>query len=336
MSGTHETGRKPPTDAVIAFVIPVRDDAERLRTCLASLRAAAATTPHDILVLDHGSRDRSAETARDAGARVITRDGGNVAALRNVGAASTTAPLIAFIDADNEVASGWVDAACAACAPATVGMAGAPYHTPPQGTWVQRTYDALRRHPAAEEPTEWLGAGNMVVRREAFVAAGGFDERLETCEDVDLCGRIAQAGWQVRAVPGMRSVHHGDPKRLAHVFWGELWRGRDNLRVTLRGPKSPRTVASAVMPVAYAVAVACALLGGLAGWPVGAAIAGAGITAMLGLLTLRVSAMQRNAGGRLPAGLWAAVQVALAYDLGRSAAVFVGVGHGRRREASTR
>jgi hypothetical protein len=57
---------------------------------------------------------------------------------------------------------------------------------------------------------------------------------------------------------------------------------------------------------------------------------------VLGLLTLRVAAMQRNAGGRLPAGLWAAVQVALAYDLGRSAAVFVGVGHGRRREASAR
>lgn len=336
MSGTHDAGPMPHADAVIAFVIPVRDDAERLRTCLASLRAAAATTPHDLLVLDHGSRDRSAEVARDAGARVITREGGNVAALRNFGATATGAPLIAFIDADNEVAPGWLDAARAACAPAAVGMAGAAYHPPPQGTWVQRTYDALRRHPAAEEPTEWLGAGNMVVRREAFVAARGFDESLETCEDVDLCAKVAMAGWQVRAVPGMRSVHHGDPKHLSNVFWGELWRGRDNLRVTLRGPKSPRTVASAVMPVAYAAAVACTLLGGLAGWPAGAVIAGTGLAGVLGLLTLRVAAMQRNAGGRLPAGLWAAVQVALAYDLGRSAAVFVGVGHGRRREASAR
>jgi GT2 family glycosyltransferase len=97
---------------------------------------------------------------------------------------------------------------------------------------VQATYGALRRHPAAEERAEWLGAGNMVVRREAFVAVNGFDESLETCEDVDLCARIAKAGWQVRAVPGMRNVHHGD--QAENVFWGELWRGRDSLRVTTR------------------------------------------------------------------------------------------------------
>jgi GT2 family glycosyltransferase len=337
MAGTIDAGAmRHASSADIAFVIPVRDDADRLRTCLLSLRAAAAGVPHDLLVLDHGSRDRSAEVAREAGARVITRAGGNVAALRNVGAAETSAPLIAFIDADNEVAAGWLTAARAACAPADVGTAGAPYHPPPQGTWVQRTYDALRRHPDVEEPTEWLGAGNMVVRRAAFEAARGFDERLETCEDVDLCARVTLAGWRVLAVPGMRSVHHGDPKRLSNVFWGELWRGRDNLRVTLRGPKSARTLASAAMPLAYAAALAFAALGWIAGWPAGAALSAAGLAGVLALLTLRVVTMRRNAGGRLPAGLWAAVRVALAYDLGRSAAVFVAVGHGRRREAAAR
>lgn len=337
MSGTLDAGSMSHAEsAVIAFVIPVRNDAERLRTCLASLQAAAAGTPHDLLVLDHGSRDRSAEVARDAGARVITRAGGNVAALRNHGAAQTSAPLIAFIDADNEVAEGWLSAALTSCASPDVGMAGAPYHPPPHGTWVQRTYDALRRHPAAEEPTEWMGAGNMVVRRDAFVAARGFDERLETCEDVDLCAKVAMAGWRLLAVPGMRSVHHGDPARLSNVFWGELWRGRDNLRVTLRGPKSARTLASAAMPVAYAAAVVAALFGWMAGAPAGLLVSAAGAAGVFGLLALRVGAMRANAGGRLPAGLWAAVRVALAYDLGRAAAVFVGVGHGRRREAPAR
>ncbi|MGE0813768.1 MAG: glycosyltransferase family 2 protein [Vicinamibacterales bacterium] len=322
--------------AAIAFVIPVRDDAERLRTCLRSLREVATATPHDVLVLDHGSVDASAAVARAAGARVMTRRGGNVAALRNLGAASTSAPLIAFIDADNEVAAGWLGSALGAFKAPSVGIAGAPYFAPPQGTWVQRTYDALRRHPSTDGPTEWLGAGNMVIRRQAFDAAGGFDERLETCEDVDLCVRVARAGWDVRAVPGMKSVHHGDPARLSHVFWGELWRGRDNLRVTLRGPRSFRTLASAAMPVAYAGAVVASLAGWLAGWPAGAVIAGTGLVGLLALLALRVSTMRRNAGGRLPAGLWAAVRVALAYDLGRAAAVFVGVGHGRRREAASK
>jgi GT2 family glycosyltransferase len=318
---------------IVAFVVPVRDDADRLHTCLRSLQRAASANPHDVLVLDHGSRDRSGEVAREVGARVLTRHGGNVAALRNLGAAETTAPLIAFVDADNEVAAGWLDSAIAAFADPTVGIAGAPYSAPPNGTWVQRTYDALRRHPAADEPTEWLGAGNMVVRRDAFEQVGGFDDRLETCEDVDLCARMAAAGWSVRAVRGMQSVHHGDPSRLSNVFWGELWRGRDNLRVTLRGPRSVRTLASAAMPIAYAGAVVAAVFGGLAPRPIGPLLIAAGLTGLVGLAAVRVAAMRRNAGGRLPAGLWAALKVAVAYDLGRSAAVFVGVGHGRRRGA---
>lgn len=322
----------PADAAVIAFVIPVRNDAARLRTCLDGLRRAADGTLHDVLVLDHGSDDPSPAVARAAGARVVTRHGGNVAALRNFGARATSASLIAFIDADNEVGAGWLPAALSCLATPTVGMAGAPYEAPPHGTWVQRTYDALRRHPRDEGPTDWLGAGNMVVRREAFEAAGGFDETLETCEDVDLCARMAAGGWQVRVVPGMRSVHHGDPACLAHVFWGELWRGRDNLRVTLRGPTSLRTFASAAMPIAYAVAAVAAVFGGLLGGVGGRFTAGAGLAGLLGLLALRLATMRQNAGGRWPAGMWAAVQVAVAYDLGRAAAVFVGVGHGRRRQ----
>lgn len=331
-----EEKQVPVDAAAIAFVVPVRNDAERLRVCLDGLRRAAGDTPHDVLVVDHASDDGSPRVAREAGARVVSRRGGNVASLRNFGARATSAPLIAFIDADNEVGRGWLAAALASFSVASVGMAGAHYDAPPNGTWVQRTYDALRRHPEREGPADWLGAGNMVVRRDAFETAGGFDEQLETCEDVDLCARVAAAGWQVRVVPGMKSVHHGDPARLAQVFWGELWRGRDNLRVTFRGPTSLRTIASAAMPLAYAAAVVATVFGGLLGWPLGAVVAAAGLSGLVALVALRASTMRRNAGGRWPAGLWAALQVAVAYDLGRAAALFVGVGHGRRREATSK
>lgn len=316
--------------AMVAFVIPVRNDADRLRTCLRGLLASATGTPHDLLVMDHGSTDDTAAVARGLGARVVTVNGGNVAALRNAGAAATTAPLIAFIDADNEVAPGWTAAGLAALRDG-VGMAGAAYRAPSPGTWVQRTYDALRRHATREEPTEWLGAGNMLVRREAFVTAGGFDEALETCEDVDLCNRLAQAGWQVLAVPGMATVHHGDPETLGRVFWGEMWRGRDNLRVTLRGPRTWRTLVSAAIPVAYALAIAGLLVAPFLGPSLAPFVAFASASAVLLLLVARLAAMRRNAGGRWPDGLGAATLVALAYDLGRSLAVVARVGHGRRQ-----
>lgn len=317
--------------AAVAFVIPVRDDARRLQTCLQSLAGAAGATAADVLVLDHGSRDGSDQVARDAGARVLTHHGGNVASLRNIGAAATSAPLIAFVDADNELSRGWLDAAVAAIGRPGVGMVGLAYHAPPAGTWVQRTYDTLRRRPGQEEATEWLGAGNMMVRREAFESVGGFDETLETCEDVDLCARVIGRGWQVRAVPGMASLHHGDPARLGDVFWGEMWRGRDNLRVTLRGPKTVRSLVSAAMPVAWAGAMLAGVVGLLVRGRLGLAAAVLGVAGLAALLAVRIAAMRCNAGGRWPAGLWAALRVAAVYDAGRSAAVFVGVGHGRRR-----
>ncbi|MFN7978439.1 MAG: glycosyltransferase [Vicinamibacterales bacterium] len=321
--------------ARVAFVIPVRNDAVRLANCLRTLAVGAGAIPHDVVVLDHGSTDGSAEVAEAAGARVIRHQGGNVAGLRNLGASSSSADLIAFVDADNEIVPGWLDAAIAAMADPKVGMAGAPSQAPPRGTWVQQTYDALRRHPKTTEPIEWLGAANMVVRRDVFLAIGGFDESLETCEDVDLCLKVMARGCTVLAVPGMKSVHHGDPARLGDVFWGELWRGRDNLRVSLRGPKSVRMVASALMPIAYAGAVVVALLGLVVGGVIGALASVVSLAGLGALLALRVTAMRRNAGGRWPAGLWAALQVAAVYDLGRSAAVFVGVGHGRRRGTPT-
>ena len=55
----------------------------------------------------------------------------------------------------------------------------------------------------------------------------------------------------------LASVHYGDPRTLRAVYAGEKWRGRDNLRVTLRPPMNLRSALSALQPlVTVAVLVA--------------------------------------------------------------------------------
>lgn len=248
--------------AILSIVVPARNAASDLERCLRAINrsAAAVSAAVEVLVADNGSVDDTPGVARRQDARVLEVPGLAVAAVRNRAARAIRAPLVAFVDADQEVSAGWVEAAVAGLAEPDVDAVGAEYRSPPSPTWVQRTYDALRRRPATRSDAAWLPSGNLVVRRAAFLDVGGFDETLETCEDVDLCRRLLATGHRVVAEPGLVSIHHGDPRTLGALFRGELWRGRDNLRVTLRSPRTVRSILSAAQPVVTLAAAALAVI----------------------------------------------------------------------------
>ena len=136
------------------------------------------------------------------------------------------------------------------CRAAGVAATGAPYVSPPAANWVQESYDNLRARPSSRQDVDWLGSGNLAVSRAPFERLGGFDRSLEACEDVDLCNRLRLAGHRIVADPALRSVHFGDPSTLRALFFGELWRGRDNARVTWRGPRTLRHLRSMLIPIA--------------------------------------------------------------------------------------
>ena len=240
---------------------PVRDDAERLRQCLASISANRYGGDVEIIVADNGSRDHSVDVARAAGAKVVVLPQGQVSQLRAAGVAQATGDILAFVDADHTIDDGWITAAVEALTSPDIAVAGAEYLPPPCVNWVQRAYDRLRSHRRGIHDVEWLGGGNMAVRSKLFADAGGFDTSLETCEDVDLCNRFRAAGYRVVSDDRMRSIHFGDPTTLREVFFGELWRGRDNLRTTLRAPLTLRSVPSLAIPAASLLFMATTAVG---------------------------------------------------------------------------
>ncbi|HEX4731748.1 MAG TPA: glycosyltransferase, partial [Solirubrobacterales bacterium] len=90
-------------DPMVTAIVPVLDGGEWLGGLVAAL---AAEGP--VIVVDDGSRDGSAARAEAAGARILrhpTRRG--PAAARNTGLAAATSELVAFVDADCEVAPDW-------------------------------------------------------------------------------------------------------------------------------------------------------------------------------------------------------------------------------------
>jgi glycosyltransferase involved in cell wall biosynthesis len=187
-----------PAEPQVTVIVPVRNGARFLPTCLGSI----ASDPYpdgrrELVVADNGSTDGTAELAASLGARVMSKHGVSVSVLRNEGVRQSSSDLLAFIDVDHEIAPGWLAAAVRILNDPRVVAAGAPCHPPATPTWVQVMYDAMRDHADKPIETRWLGAGNMVVRRSAFEGVGGFDGTLEACEDVDLSRRLRKAGGRL-------------------------------------------------------------------------------------------------------------------------------------------
>jgi glycosyltransferase involved in cell wall biosynthesis len=321
----------------VSFIIPVRNDAARLEACLRSVRRNGQTGQIEIIVVDNASTDGSGKVAEAFGATVVSVASGRVSELRNRGARQAAADVLAFVDADHEIAAGWVYAALDCLKTPGIGAVGALCHAPTDGTWVQRVYSHLRGALGGQQEVDWLGSGNMAVHRQAFDALGGFDTSLDTCEDVDLCHRLRASGHRVLSDSRLKNIHYGDPRTLREVFSSERWRGRDNLRVSFRRPIEWASVPSALIPIAHVVLSAIALAGLLASPIVGrAGVVAAGVCAALffaptGLRVARAAARNRRVR---PTTILQSFAVACAYDVGRALAVVSRAPHRTVRDRS--
>ena len=295
----------------------MRNDAERLRRCLGTI-AAVDYPGHllEIVVADNGSVDDSRAVAEGAGARLITLPGLRVSELRNRAGGVARGDVIVFIDADHELEPQWLRLAFEVLHLPGVAVAGAICIAPSECTWVQRTYDALRNHTPGRAEVEWIGSGTMAIWRRAFEDIGGFDTSLDTCEDVDLCRRVRAEGQRVMSDAALATPHWGDPATLGAVFAGELWRGRDNLRASLRGPLSWRSLPSIAIPLIDLGCLGAAVAGVVT---TSALVATAALAIFAGLAALRPARMVWRGGGL--GTIAPALLISCTHDLARSLAL---------------
>ena len=91
-----------PANPRFAVIIPAFNASATLRQAVDSV-LAQTYAPHEIIVIDDGSTDTTAEVARSYGARVTLISQGNsgVSAARNAGARAASGEGLGFLDADD-------------------------------------------------------------------------------------------------------------------------------------------------------------------------------------------------------------------------------------------
>jgi GT2 family glycosyltransferase len=199
---------------------------------LEMLDAVARYTPvtHEVIVVDNLPGDGRTRTAEllvsRSDVQLIEADenfgfsGGN-----NLGAHRAAGEFLCFLNADVIVADGWLEPLLAALDDPIVGIA-APVLVDPDGS-LQEAGQLLypdgctaavggpevMRHDLSQafsRDVDYASAACWLVRRDEFLALGGFDERYRPAyfEDVDYALRLEQVGQRTRLVAGTPVVHH--------------------------------------------------------------------------------------------------------------------------------
>jgi len=214
----QDVAQQEATLPAVSIVIPVLDRAGELARCLESI--AMVDYPREkieVIVVDDGSRDNSAQVARDHGARVVSSGGTRrgPAAARNVGAAQATGELLAFIDSDCSASPGWLvelvhlfrDDRIAAVGGMVDGMCSASGVDRYEAVMSSLSLGSRERFGGSGDDTFYLPSCNLLVRRALFLSVQGFEDSMHVGEDVDLTWRLRDAGWTIAYLPAGRILH---------------------------------------------------------------------------------------------------------------------------------
>ena len=199
----------------ISVIVPVYNGEHFLPSCLDALFASRYSS-FEVIVVDDGSTDDSAEISRKKGATVIPsshRQSGPAAA-RNLAAEKAHGEILMFVDADVVVK------------PETLGQVAAAFKRQPEISALFGSYDDepgeqnflsqyrnllhhfVHQNSNPQASTFWTGLG--AIRRQVFLAVGGFDcERfaVPSIEDIELGSRLRSAGHQILLAKDIQAKH---------------------------------------------------------------------------------------------------------------------------------
>ena len=171
----------------VSVIIPVLNEE---KTIAATLHALIMLQPHEIIVVDGGSHDRSREICRQLGAQVLRSERGRARQM-NYGARYATGDILLFLHADSQLPdSAFQDIAAALSDGCCL---GGRFDVELEGShWMLKVVGALINYRSRATK---VGTGDQAifVRRAVFTQVGGYPD-IPLMEDIALCRLLKRLG----------------------------------------------------------------------------------------------------------------------------------------------
>ncbi len=184
---------------MISVVVPAFNEERLLRKCLRSLKNQDFTGGFEVIVVDNGSEDNTAQIARSMGVKVIACSRKGVSYARQKGADTARGDIIVQADADTIYPRWWL------CRiqkqfnshPGTIAVAGTfRYKNPPWWAFVEyflRTFSNLLSVLLFGRPFIISGA-NFAFSERAFMQIKGYDQNAYSSDQFDISTRLSKLG----------------------------------------------------------------------------------------------------------------------------------------------
>ena len=244
-----------PRTSRVSVIVASYNGARTLQACLESLERLHYPD-YEVILVDDGSTDTTPQIAAQFAKVQFFRHPQNLglSVARNTGIAAATGEIIAFTDSDCRADEDWLYHLVGNLLQHGWASIGGPNFLPPEDSPVAAAVMASPGGPAhvmlTDRQAEHIPGCNMAFHQWALAALGGFDPIFTKAgDDVDICWRLQQAGWQIGFSPAAFVWHYrrstvpdylkqqrgyGEAEALLvhkhpeyfNSFGGSLWRGR--------------------------------------------------------------------------------------------------------------
>jgi glycosyltransferase involved in cell wall biosynthesis len=221
--------RLAPAVPFVSVVVPVLNGEETIADCLNSLlRTDFPPEQREIVVVDNGSTDGTAQIVDRFAVRRVREGRRGVSHARNRGIAESRGEILAFIDADCTVSTHWLTELVRPLAEGDASAAAGEIVPYPPRTSAERY--VARRKPYWQEwvlsaQVPWFLLGNTAIHRGVLGQIGTFDPSLVGCNDIDFSFRFFDAGLRLHYCP-TAIVFHRHRATVGALFTQQMRGGR--------------------------------------------------------------------------------------------------------------